>query len=163
MTSARSKIRPIFLLLISIYRPTSLILCVLDVGLAGRVCFISTIPHLPPSTPNLSSDQLITINVRLFYLRFRGGLSLSSLFWTVSGLPRITYQNAYFIPCLRDYNASSINDLYCKMLFLAWGYSCPISLTPEIGVLWRTHPISAGSSRKYFMKNNSHQCYRSVA
>ena len=66
MTVARSKIRTIYLLLVSILQPTTLILCVLDVGLAGRVCFISTIPHLPPSTPNLSSDQLITINFHLF-------------------------------------------------------------------------------------------------
>ena len=30
----------------------TLMLRVLDVGLAGRVCFISTIPHLPPSKLN---------------------------------------------------------------------------------------------------------------
>ena len=40
----------LYLFPISIRRSTTWILCVLDVGLAGRVCFISTIPHLPPST-----------------------------------------------------------------------------------------------------------------
>ena len=63
MTAARSKIRIISPSNLN-HRSATLILCVLDVGLAGRVCFISTIPHLPPSTPNLSSDRLITTNLR---------------------------------------------------------------------------------------------------
>ena len=88
----------LYLFPISIRRSTTWILCVLDVGLAGRVCFISTIPHLPPSTLSKLTHPILISSL------FVGGSGA-----TVSGLPRITSKITYYIPYFRNSTTAS----YC--------------------------------------------------
>ena len=106
----------LYLFPISIRRSTTWILCVLDVGLAGRVCFISTIPHLPPST-------LIKLTYPILIAFFVGGSGA-----TVSGLPRITSKFTYYIPYFSNSTTASYwivvqetSYVFYDLLFLAWG------------------------------------------